>query len=112
MRETRLQLMPTFNDSTRTEYEMFLEAVRSRRLVAAQEYALGQELQLDREVDQLQAKLASKLDQLNNALKRMELLDERVSKLLAECEMYRGELGFTLDMKESGVIPSKKKRKR
>jgi len=99
-----LVLQPTMTDGTREDYEEFLERVRSRRLVAAIEYQNAKRLSLDKEADVVQRRLAKAIEQLGNALTRMEKLDETVSTLLIKVETYRQEIGFLEDIRDKGLV--------
>lgn len=105
-----LQLMPTYDDTTRQRYEEFLQEVRSRRLSAALEYRAGQELKLDREMDDLQNKLSNEYERLCKNLERMESLDTKVQEQMIKIESYLQELGFAAVVKETASFPQPKKR--
>lgn len=99
-----LVLQPTMDDTTREEYEAWLDTVRSRRLLAAVEHAQGVKLRLDREADLAQKRLGQALDQLGKKLLQMEALDEKISELLIKVEGYRQEIGFIEENTARGLM--------
>lgn len=99
----QLVLQPKMRDMTRAEYEAWLEGIRSRRLVAAVEYAQAQKLKLDHESDVLQHKLAREIELFGANIERMEKLDEKIQDQMTKIETYRQELGFIEEIKTKGL---------
>lgn len=108
MPEVRLVLQPVYDDMSRADYEAWLDVVRARRLVAAQEYAHGKQMDLDHEADVAQRHLLKQLDMLNKDLLQMEKLDLRVQERMVKIETLSQEVGFAVDARDRGLTNAKR----
>lgn len=93
-----LVLADSFDDKTRDQIEAHLEAVRSRRMVAALEYHAGIKAKLEHESDKVRQKIARQYEMLGKELIRLESAEQKVFDRLEHLEALKQELGLITDM--------------
>ena len=92
-----LVLQPEISEMTTEELERRIEAVRARRIVCAIEYAEGQELKLEVEIDKAHRKLRGHYEMLEKELVRCEQAIHRCEERVAQIEQLRQEIGLLED---------------
>jgi hypothetical protein len=91
---TSLVLQPTIEEMTTEELEQRIQAARARRIVAAMEYAAGQELKLEVEKDKIHRKLKGQYEMLEKELDRCDRCLYALENRVAAIEMLRQEAGL------------------
>lgn len=79
---------------TTEELEKHIETARARRIVAAVEYAVGQELKLEHEIDKVHRKLKAQYEMLGKELERCDRAIFALENRVAAIEMLRQEAGL------------------
>ena len=92
-----LVLQRTIAEMTTEELEQRLEMIRARRIVAAMEYAAGQDLKLEYEVDKIRRKLKGHYDMLGKELERCDRAIFALENRVAAIEQLRQEAGLIED---------------
>lgn len=92
-----LVLQPTIAELTTEELERRIESVRARRMVAAMEYAAGQQLKLETERDKVHRRLKAHYEMLAKELDRCDRAIFALENRVAAIEMLRQEAGLLED---------------
>lgn len=92
-----LVLQRTIAEMTTEELEQRLEMIRARRIVAAMEYAAGQDLKLEHEQDKIRRKLKAHYEMLGKELERCDRAIFALERRVEAIEQMRQEIGLLED---------------
>lgn len=92
-----LVLQRTIEEMTTEELEQRLETIRARRIVAAMEYAAGQDLKLEYEADKIRRKLKGHYEMLGKELERCDRAIFALENRVAAIEQLKQEAGLIED---------------
>jgi hypothetical protein len=92
-----LVLQRTIEEMSSEELEQRLEMIRARRIVAAMEYAAGQDLKLEYEVDKVRRKLKAHYEMLGKELDRCDRAIFALENRVAAIEQLKQEAGLLED---------------
>jgi hypothetical protein len=93
----QLVLVKPLSEMSREEQEGHMQLIRSRRMVAALEYAAGKNLKLGRSADKVKHKLDHQYDLLGKEIDRLDIAADKVDKRMIEIETLKQELGLIVD---------------